>query len=93
MVELYPPAVQSKCCRVSCEGFSLRNEAELHDEKHQPDIKNGQLIGMPLGEFIEKAYKGLAAGQEQVLVGNAEEAYELFEGRRQDYFIQNFAGR
>lgn len=47
---------------------------------------------MPLAEFTEKAYKGLAAGQEQVPVGNAEEAFELFEGRRQDYFIQNFAG-
>ena len=78
---------------MSCETFNLHNEAELHDEKHQPELKDGRLIGMPLGEFTEKAYNGLAAGQEQVLVGNAEEAYELFEGRRQDYFIQNYTGR
>jgi short-subunit dehydrogenase involved in D-alanine esterification of teichoic acids len=38
VVELYPPAVQT----------------ELHDEKHQPDIKNGGQIGMPLDEFIDK---------------------------------------
>ena len=38
VVELFPPAVQT----------------ELHDEKHQPDIKNGGQIGMPLEEFVQK---------------------------------------
>lgn len=28
--------------------------AELHDEKHQPDIKNGSSIGMPLAEFTDE---------------------------------------
>jgi short-subunit dehydrogenase involved in D-alanine esterification of teichoic acids len=37
VVEVYPPAVQT----------------ELHDEKHQPDIKNGRSMGMPLDEFTE----------------------------------------
>ena len=45
--------------------------AELHDEKHQPDIKNGRQIGIPLNEFTDKAYAGLAAGQDQVPVGLA----------------------
>ena len=35
VVEIYPPAVQT----------------ELHDEKHQPDVKNGRAMGMPLDEF------------------------------------------
>ncbi|KIW72410.1 hypothetical protein PV04_00606 [Phialophora macrospora] len=70
VVELYPPAVQT----------------ELHDEKHQPDIKNGRQIGMPLDEFIEKAYTGLASGKEQVPVGTAERAFEVFETKRQEMF-------
>jgi short-subunit dehydrogenase involved in D-alanine esterification of teichoic acids len=37
VIEIYPPAVQT----------------ELHDEKHQPDIKNGRSMGMPLGEFTQ----------------------------------------
>jgi short-subunit dehydrogenase involved in D-alanine esterification of teichoic acids len=38
VVEIYPPAVQT----------------ELHDEKHQPDIKNGSSFGMPLDEFTDE---------------------------------------
>jgi short-subunit dehydrogenase involved in D-alanine esterification of teichoic acids len=38
VIEIYPPAVQT----------------ELHDEKHQPDIKNGRSIGMPLDEFTNE---------------------------------------
>lgn len=38
VVELLPPAVQT----------------ELHDAKHQPDIKNGRAIGMPLDEFTSQ---------------------------------------
>ena len=40
VVEILPPAVQT----------------ELHDEKHQPDMKNGRQLGMPLDEFIEKTW-------------------------------------
>lgn len=37
VIEMFPPGVQT----------------ELHDEKHQPDIKNGRQVGMPLDEFTE----------------------------------------
>lgn len=37
VIEIYPPAVQT----------------ELHDEKYQPDIKNGRSLGIPLVEFTE----------------------------------------
>ena len=60
--------------------------AELHDEKHQPDIKNGRSVGMPLDEFTEEAYKGLAAGKEEVAVEKAEEWYHAFEPQRQELF-------
>ena len=32
--------------------------AELHDEKHQPDIKDGGSIGMPLDEFTDEVSLG-----------------------------------
>ncbi|KAI4182181.1 MAG: hypothetical protein L6R41_006150 [Letrouitia leprolyta] len=70
IVELFPPAVQT----------------ELHDEKHQPDIKNGGQIGMPLDQFINEAYAGLAAGKEEVLVGDAIGWYDAFEPQRQQIF-------
>jgi len=73
VLEVLPPAVQT----------------ELHDEKHQPDIKNGRSIGMPLDEFIDKAYTALAGGSEQVPVGMAEEYYDSFEGRRQEAFAKS----
>lgn len=38
VIEIYPPAVQT----------------ELHDERHQPDIKNGRQMGMPLADFIQE---------------------------------------
>lgn len=50
IIEILPPAVQT----------------ELHDEKHQPDIKNGGSMGMPLKTFTEDAWQGLISGQEDV---------------------------
>ncbi|KAL8815911.1 MAG: hypothetical protein Q9223_005002 [Gallowayella weberi] len=70
VVELFPPAVQT----------------ELHDEKHQPDIKNGGQIGMPLDRFTDEAYAGLAAGKEEVVVGDAAGWYNAFEAQRQGVF-------
>jgi short-subunit dehydrogenase involved in D-alanine esterification of teichoic acids len=70
IIELLPPAVQT----------------ELHDEKHQPDIKNGRSIGMPLEEFTEAAWKGLESGDEQIPVGMSERAFEAFELKRQEVF-------
>ncbi|KAL8662653.1 MAG: hypothetical protein Q9202_004518 [Teloschistes flavicans] len=70
VVELFPPAVQT----------------ELHDEKHQPNIKNGRQIGMPLDQFTNEAYDGLAAGKEEVVVGDAAGWYNAFEPQRQQIF-------
>ncbi|KAL8842028.1 MAG: hypothetical protein Q9176_002966 [Flavoplaca citrina] len=50
VVEIFPPAVQT----------------ELHDEKHQPDIKNGGQIGMPLEKFTNEAYAGLWPGKKRL---------------------------
>ena len=76
--------------RISVSLRSLTNQicnvAELHDEKHQPDIKNGRSIGMPLDQFTEEAYAGLAAGHEQVPVGLAKGAFDGFESDRQKVF-------
>lgn len=67
VVEVYPPAVQT----------------ELHDAKHQPDLKDGHLIGMPLAEFTEETWTALVEGKDQIAVGSAKEIYDAFEGRRQ----------
>ncbi|KAK6528804.1 hypothetical protein TWF694_004038 [Orbilia ellipsospora] len=48
VLEIIPPAVQT----------------ELHDEVHQPDLKNGRSMGMPLDEFIEETWKDLNEGNE-----------------------------
>ncbi|KAI9663860.1 MAG: hypothetical protein M1821_007350 [Bathelium mastoideum] len=59
VIEVLPPAVQT----------------ELHDAKHQPDIKNGRSIGMPLAEFVDDAWAQLSKGEDQVPVGMAKAAY------------------
>ncbi|KIW17486.1 hypothetical protein PV08_04680 [Exophiala spinifera] len=70
VIEILPPAVQT----------------ELHDEKHQPDIKDGRQIGMPLDEFMDEAYSGLVRGQTQVPVGTSKRAFNGFEVKRQEAF-------
>ncbi|KAF1845209.1 short-chain dehydrogenase/ reductase-like protein [Cucurbitaria berberidis CBS 394.84] len=70
VIEIFPPAVQT----------------ELHDAKHQPDIKDGAHLGMPLAEFTEDAWGKLIKGDEQILVGFSVKAFEEFEGRRQEMF-------
>lgn len=70
VIEIYPPAVQT----------------ELHDEKHQPDIKDGGNIGMPLAEFTENAWAGLEKGEEQIPVGMSAKSFEAFEKKRQELF-------
>jgi len=70
IIELFPPAVQT----------------ELHDAKHQPDIVNGGSIGMPLDEFMEKTWKGLCEGDEQILVGISETSFKGWEVKRQEEF-------
>jgi short-subunit dehydrogenase involved in D-alanine esterification of teichoic acids len=68
-VEVFPPAVQT----------------ELHDTNHQPDLVNGDKIGMPLDVYTEHLYKGLEEGHEQFATGPAEPWLEVggFEAARQ----------
>ena len=41
---------------------------------------------MPLGQFTEEAYAGLAAGNEQVAIGMSKTAFDKFELSRQEVF-------
>lgn len=41
---------------------------------------------MPLDQFTEEAYTGLAAGKDQVAIGMAAQAFETFEWKRQEAF-------
>ena len=41
---------------------------------------------MPLDQFTEEAYAGLAAGNEQVPVGSSKQAFDGFELQRQKAF-------
>ncbi|KAL4940482.1 hypothetical protein BDV06DRAFT_224055 [Aspergillus oleicola] len=68
--EIYPPAVQT----------------ELHDAKHQPDLKDGHLIGMPLNEFVDEVWGALERGEEQIAVGSAKEIFDAFEPKRQGLY-------
>lgn len=70
IIEIFPPAVQT----------------ELHDEKHQPDIKNGRQMGMPLDEFTKDSWGKLVRGDEQVPVGMSVGLFEKFEWERQKAF-------
>ncbi|KAF2706137.1 short-chain dehydrogenase/ reductase-like protein [Pleomassaria siparia CBS 279.74] len=70
IIEIFPPAVQT----------------ELHDEKHQPDIKNGRSMGMPLDEFTEDSWAKLVKGDDQIPVGFVEKSFEEFEKTRQKTF-------
>ena len=72
VVELFPPAVQT----------------ELHDAKHQPDIKDGNKMGMPLDDFIEETYQGLAGGFEQIPIGRSKSSFQAFEMKRQEVFSE-----
>ncbi|PYI01104.1 short-chain dehydrogenase/oxidoreductase [Aspergillus sclerotiicarbonarius CBS 121057] len=68
--EIFPPAVQT----------------ELHDAKHQPDLKDGHLIGMPLDEFVGSVWGQLQQGEEQIAVGSAKEIFDAFEPKRQELY-------
>jgi short-subunit dehydrogenase involved in D-alanine esterification of teichoic acids len=70
VIEIFPPAVQT----------------ELHDQKHQPDIKDGGNIGMPLDEFTNEAWNGLTQGLDQIPVGFVAKAFDAFEMKRQEMY-------
>ncbi|GAB7356696.1 hypothetical protein MBLNU459_g7405t1 [Dothideomycetes sp. NU459] len=71
VIEIFPPAVQT----------------ELHDEKHQPDIKNGGAIGMPLKDFTDETWAGLEANRDQIAVGMAKQSFDGWEQERQKAFF------
>ncbi|KAI4593386.1 hypothetical protein KJ359_009917 [Pestalotiopsis sp. 9143b] len=71
VVEVFPPAVQT----------------ELHDERHQPDLRGGGEIGVPLAEFTEAMYAELLKGEDQFAIGPAAAWLETgFEAERQKVF-------
>ncbi|KAJ5684208.1 uncharacterized protein N7477_000553 [Penicillium maclennaniae] len=70
VIEIYPPAVQT----------------ELHDSKHQPDLKDGHLIGMPLQQFVDETWTKLSSGEDQIPVGSAKEVFDAFEIKRQEAY-------
>lgn len=70
VLEIYPPAVQT----------------ELHDTKHQPDLKDGHMIGMPLKQFIDEVWVKLSNGEEQIAVGSAKDVFDALEPRRQEIY-------
>ncbi|KAJ5440019.1 uncharacterized protein N7458_011017 [Penicillium daleae] len=72
VLEIYPPAVQT----------------ELHDAKHQPDLKEGHLIGIPLQEFIDEVWTRLSEGEDQIAVGSAKDIFNQFEIKRQEIYQQ-----
>ena len=90
IIELSPPAVQSKppspalesSPQLQCKVLTIRSEAELHDYMGE---EKGRAVGMPLDEFTDQAYKGLAAGKDQVFIGSIgppEPFYDIVNKRR-----------
>ncbi|OKL57949.1 hypothetical protein UA08_06765 [Talaromyces atroroseus] len=70
VVEVFPPAVQT----------------ELHDERHQPDLKDGGKIGMPLDDFINQTYDELVKGDDQFGIGMAKGTIDGWEKERVNLF-------
>jgi short-subunit dehydrogenase involved in D-alanine esterification of teichoic acids len=66
VVEVFPPAVQT----------------ELHDEHHQPDLKDGHKIGMPLQDFTDQTYDELVKGDDQFGIGMAKATINGWEKER-----------
>ena len=60
--------------------------AELHNQKNQPNLKVAGTIGMPLDQFTNEAYEGLASGKEEVAIGDGQRWYEKVEPARQELF-------
>lgn len=97
VVEIFPPAVQSMSLpkppsTISGLWLNEHRAAELHDTDKQPDFENGRSFGMPLDQFTNEAYEGLAAGEEDVVVGTSKGWYDAFETKRQEQF-QNVVKR
>lgn len=48
-------------------GMLTETTAELHDYM---GLETGRNLGMPLDVFTEQAYKGLAEGKDQIVIGS-----------------------
>jgi len=70
VLEILPPAVQT----------------ELHDAKHQPDVVNGHLIGMPLKQYTDETIEELFQGKDQIANGPFKNAFDSWEQQRQAEF-------
>ncbi|KAJ6262264.1 hypothetical protein Dda_3070 [Drechslerella dactyloides] len=71
VLEILPPAVQT----------------ELHDEVHQPDIKDGGKLGMPIDEFTEETWNALIEGNEhnEFPIGFGKVVYKAIETPRRTF--------
>lgn len=77
IIELLPPAVQT----------------ELHNEKHQPDLKPGvgAQTGITLADFLREAWEKLETGEEEIMVGDmTKNMAGDWEQQRQAEFKQRF---
>jgi short-subunit dehydrogenase len=73
VVEIVPPAVRT----------------ELHDydgNEEKGSGGRGKGVGMDLEVFTEEVWKGLEEGKDDIAVGMAAKAYEVFEEKRQAMF-------
>jgi hypothetical protein len=61
-------------------------QTELHDERHQPDLKDGHKIGMPLQQFIDETYDELVKGDDHFGIGMAKATIDGWEKERVDLF-------
>ncbi|KAJ9104209.1 hypothetical protein QFC19_004026 [Naganishia cerealis] len=100
IIEILPPAVQSTCSPFPSRFLETKHLthtlppsfppppllAELHDAKHQPDIKDGRSIGMPLSEFTDAAWAGLAEGVDSIPVGQTKMGFGALEPSRKKIF-------
>lgn len=75
IVEVFPPAVQT----------------ELHSTFNQPDLVNGEELGIPLEQFTNELLDGLGQRKDQIPVGSAAAAFAPngFETIRQNGKIQS----
>jgi short-subunit dehydrogenase involved in D-alanine esterification of teichoic acids len=72
VIEILPPAVQT----------------ELHDEKHQPDIKGGGTFGVPLAEYNANLWKQLGEGKEEISYPLTQRMFDSIEPKRKEFFDQ-----
>jgi short-subunit dehydrogenase len=71
VVEIVPPAVRT----------------ELHDyDGKEEKGSGGKGVGMDLEAFTEEVWNGLEEGKDDIAVGMAAKAYEVFEEKRQGMF-------